>query len=42
MASIDIALDLVILALPIPVIKDLNMTSGRKISLVGIFMLGAL
>ena len=39
-AAMDIALDTVILCLPIPVIKNLHMTTRRKFTLVGVFWLG--
>jgi hypothetical protein len=41
MSAIDIVLDVVILSLPIPVIKRLHMVGGRKLSLMGVFSLGA-
>jgi hypothetical protein len=41
-AGIDLALDVMILSLPIPVIKQLHMTGDRKVSLAAVFMLGAL
>ena len=41
-AAMDIALDIIILCLPIPVIRGLNMSTRRKFTLVGIFWLGAL
>ena len=39
-AAMDIALDTVILCLPMPVIKNLHMSTRRKFTLLGIFWLG--
>lgn len=41
-AAIDMFLDIVILSLPIPMIKQLNVKSSKKIYLVVIFLLGGL
>lgn len=41
-AVLDIALDILVLSLPIPVIKSLHMTTRKKFYLAGIFLLGAL
>ena len=41
-AAMDIALDLIILCLPLTVIKNLNITKKRKILLAGVFWLGLL
>lgn len=40
--AMDIVLDLIILCLPLPVIRSLQMDFRRKMSLLGIFWLGAL
>ena len=42
MNCIDIVFDAWILTLPMPIIKKLHMTSGRKIAVAGVFLLGAL
>ncbi|KAJ8064627.1 hypothetical protein OCU04_006954 [Sclerotinia nivalis] len=39
-AAMDIFLDVLILCLPLPVIKQLQMTRTRKIQIVGVFWLG--
>ena len=41
-AALDISLDVVVLSLPIPVIKNLQISTKRKISLLGMFWLGLL
>ena len=41
-AAIGLGLDLVILCLPLPVIRGLQMSFRRKIELLAIFWLGAL
>ena len=42
MTAIDITSDVIILSLPLPVIRQLNMTTEKKIMVFGIFMLGSL
>lgn len=42
MASLDIALDIVVLCLPLPMIRNLKISTRRKLSLLGIFWLGLL
>ncbi|KAH7316783.1 hypothetical protein B0I35DRAFT_512661 [Stachybotrys elegans] len=39
-AAIDLALDIVILCLPIPVVRSLHVTRNKKFLLVGIFWMG--
>jgi len=41
-AVLDIVLDLAVLCMPLPMIKNLNLSTQRKWNLVGIFWLGAL
>lgn len=41
-AALNIATDLMIFMLPIPVIKGLNLPSRQKAALLGVFMLGFL
>jgi len=38
----DILFDILILALPLPVIKSLHMSRKRKFTVIGIFWLGGL
>ena len=40
MATFDIVLDIITLCLPLPVIRHLQMTTKRKLLLVGVFALG--
>ena len=40
--AVDIFIDILTLCLPIPVIKNLHMSTKKKWNLVGIFMLGSL
>lgn len=42
LAATDIALDILILLLPLPVIKNLNMGRGQKLSVIGLLWLGLL
>jgi hypothetical protein len=42
MSAIDVALDAIVLCLPIPMIRNLKISTRRKISLLGIFWLGLL
>lgn len=42
MAVLDIVLDLAILSLPLPVIRGLQISARRKVSVAGIFLLGIL
>ena len=42
MAGIDIGLDIFTLLLPVPVIRSLQMSKRRKVSLLGVFSLGFL
>lgn len=39
---IDVILDVVILVMPMPMIKKLNLPTKQKIPIIGIFLLGAL
>ena len=41
-AAMDILFDILILALPLPVIKSLHMSRKRKFTVIGIFWLGGL
>jgi len=41
-SAMDIALDLIILCLPLTVIRSLNMNKKRRILLAGVFWLGLL
>ena len=41
-ASLNITFDIVLIILPIPVIKSLNLPTKQKIALCGIFAVGAL
>lgn len=42
MAALDVLFDLLVLCLPLPVIAHLQITTKRKISLIGMFWLGLL
>ena len=42
MGATDIALDLAVLSLPVPMIKRLHLSAQKKVLLVGTFWLGAL
>ena len=42
MAVLDIVLDLAILSLPLPVIRNLQISTRRKVSVAAIFLLGIL
>ena len=41
-AVLDIALDIAVLAMPLPMIRRLQMSTKRKWNLMGIFWLGTL
>jgi hypothetical protein len=41
-AAWNTAFDIIVLALPIPVISSLHMKTRQKIGLIGVFVLGAL
>lgn len=42
MAVLDIVLDLAILSLPLPVIRGLQISTQRKVSVAALFLLGIL
>jgi hypothetical protein len=42
MASLDVSLDILVLCLPLPMIRNLKISTRRKLSLLGIFWLGLL
>ena len=41
-ACLDLVLDVVILAMPLFMIKDLKLSTKKKVALMGIFLLGSL